>query len=47
MPYQPANISDDVITLPQLPRWITAARAETLQTVAFWSAAALMVQLPS
>lgn len=43
MTYQPTPISDDLITLPQLPSWITAGRAETLENVAFRSGAALMV----
>ena len=43
MIYQPGPISDDQITLPKLPSWITSTRAETLETVAFRSGAALMV----
>lgn len=43
MTYQPAAISDDLISLPQLPGWVTTGRAETLETVAFRSGAALMV----
>lgn len=43
MLYQPATISNDRSTLPQLPGWITSGRAETLETVAFRSAAALTV----
>ncbi|WP_205320209.1 DUF1403 family protein [Notoacmeibacter marinus] len=43
MTYQPAAIQDDLSTLPQLPGWVTSGRAETLETVAFRSGAALMV----
>lgn len=43
MTYQPATISDDLNTLPKLPGWVTSQRAETLETVAFRSGAALMV----
>ncbi|SMO91452.1 Protein of unknown function [Thalassovita litoralis] len=43
MTYQPATISDDLNTLPQLPGWVTSRRAETLETVAFRSGAALTV----
>lgn len=43
MTYQPADISDDLITLPQLPRWVASEHAETLETVAFRSGAALTV----
>ena len=43
MTYQPATISDDMSTLPQLPGWVTSGRAETLETVAFRSGAALTV----
>ncbi|AKO98790.1 hypothetical protein MALG_03647 (plasmid) [Marinovum algicola DG 898] len=43
MTYQPATISDDPSTLPQLPGWVTSGRAETLETVAFLSGAALTV----
>ena len=43
MTYQSATISDDLNTLPQLPGWVTSRRAETLETVAFRSGAALMV----
>ncbi|WP_298501029.1 DUF1403 family protein [uncultured Maritimibacter sp.] len=43
MTYQPATISDDLSTLPQLPAWVTSGRAETVETVAFRSGAALMV----
>lgn len=41
MTYQPAAISNDLSTLPQLPGWVTSARAETLEDVAFLSGAAL------
>jgi hypothetical protein len=43
MTYQPAAISDDLITLPKLPSWVTSGCAETLETVAFRSGAALTV----
>ncbi|MEM7731028.1 MAG: DUF1403 family protein [Pseudomonadota bacterium] len=43
MTYQPATISDDPNTLPQLPSWVTAARPETPEDVAFLSGAALTV----
>ena len=43
MTYQPATISDDLSTLPQLPGWVTSRRAETHETVAFRSGAALTV----
>lgn len=43
MNYQPAAISDDQTTLPKLPSWVTSGRAETPETVAFRSGAALMV----
>ncbi|KRS11097.1 hypothetical protein XM53_17685 [Roseovarius atlanticus] len=43
MTYQPATISDDLSTLPQLPAWVTSGRVETLETVAFRSGAALTV----
>jgi hypothetical protein len=43
MTYQPIAISDDLSTLPQLPGWVTSGRAETLETVAFRSGAALTV----
>jgi hypothetical protein len=41
MTYQPAPISDDLNTLPQLPGWVTSGQAETLEDVAFLSGAAL------
>jgi len=40
---QPAVLSDDSNSLPKLPAWVTSQRAETLETVAFRSGAALMV----
>ncbi|WGT52650.1 DUF1403 family protein [Thioclava nitratireducens] len=43
MTYQPATISDDMNTLPRLSGWVTSGRAETLETVAFRSGAALTV----
>ncbi|PTX53847.1 uncharacterized protein DUF1403 [Litoreibacter ponti] len=41
MTYQSATISNDLDTLPQLPGWVTSARAETLENVAFLSGAVL------
>lgn len=43
MTYQSATISNDLKSLPQLPGWVTSRRAETLETVAFRSGAALTV----
>ncbi|WP_197922755.1 DUF1403 family protein [Thiosulfatihalobacter marinus] len=43
MTYQSAPISNDLNTLPQLPGWVISGRAETLETVAFRSGAALSV----
>lgn len=43
MTYQPATISNDLNTLPQLPGWVTAGPTETPETVAFRSGAALIV----
>tara|TARA_R110002124_G_scaffold200200_1_gene367012 strand:+ start:10870 stop:11832 length:963 start_codon:yes stop_codon:yes gene_type:complete len=43
MTYQPAALSDDLNTLPKLPGWVTYARAETFESVAFRSGAALTV----
>lgn len=43
MTYQPATVSDDSNTLPKLPSWVTSRQAETLETVAFRSGAALTV----
>jgi len=39
MTYQPSAISDDPISLPKLPAWVTQARAETPETIAFLSGA--------
>lgn len=41
MTYQPTAISDDLVTLPKLPAWVTSGRAETPEDVAFLSGAAL------
>ncbi|SFF28017.1 Protein of unknown function [Sulfitobacter brevis] len=43
MTYQPAALSDDLNTLPKLPGWVTCGRAETFESVAFRSGAALTV----
>lgn len=43
MTYQSTAIQDDPTTLPKLPYWVTSGRAETLETVAFRSGAALTV----
>ncbi|MEQ9040224.1 MAG: DUF1403 family protein [Silicimonas sp.] len=43
MTYQPTAISDDLNSLPQLPGWVTSGCAETLETAAFRSGAALTV----
>lgn len=43
MTYQPATVSDDLNTLPKLPSWVTSSRAETFESVAFRSGAALTV----
>lgn len=43
MTYQPTAISDNLMTLPKLPAWVTSGSSETLETVAFRSGAALMV----
>ncbi|MEM9247158.1 MAG: DUF1403 family protein [Pseudomonadota bacterium] len=43
MAYQSTIFGDDPGRLPQLPRWATSARAETLEDVAFRSGAALAV----
>ena len=43
MTCQPATLSNDPTTLPQLPGWVTSDRAEALETVAFRSGAALTV----
>ena len=42
MTYQSTAISDDQANLPQLPGWVTSGSAETLETVAFRSGAALV-----
>ncbi len=39
MTYQPTTIADDRITLPKLPAWVTSARTETPETMAFLSGA--------
>lgn len=41
MTYQPFNLSDDFLTLPKLPGWVTSGRAQTPETVAFMSGAVL------
>ncbi|WP_299695364.1 DUF1403 family protein [uncultured Tateyamaria sp.] len=41
MTYQPTVISDDLITIPKLPGWVTSGRPETPEDVAFLSGAAL------
>jgi hypothetical protein len=43
MTFQPATVSNDLISLPKLPAWVTSGRAETLETVAFRSGVALTV----
>jgi len=43
MTIQLATVSDDLISLPKLSAWVTSGRAETLETVAFRSGAALTV----
>ncbi|MGQ3489333.1 DUF1403 family protein [Roseovarius pacificus] len=43
MTYQPTAISNDLGKLPHLPGWVTSGRAETFETVAFRSGAALTV----
>lgn len=43
MTYQATAISDDPTKLPHLPRWVTSGHAETLETAAFRSGAALTV----
>ena len=43
MSYQPTAISGNLSNLPKLPSWVTSGRAETLETVAFRSGAALTV----
>ena len=41
MTYQATAISDDLITLPRMPPWVTSGRAETPEDVAVLSGAAL------
>lgn len=41
MTYAPAKITDSFDTLPRMPAWVTSARVETLEDVAFLSGAAL------
>lgn len=43
MTYRSTQVSDDQMSLPKLPSWVTSQRAETLKTVAFRSGAALTV----
>ncbi|WP_299870190.1 DUF1403 family protein [uncultured Roseobacter sp.] len=43
MTYIRHAISDDLNNLPQLPGWVTSGHAETLETVAFRSGAALTI----
>lgn len=43
MTYQAGNISDDLASLPKLSGWVTSGRAESPETVAFRSGAALTV----
>lgn len=43
MTYQPVAIKDDLNSLPKLPGWVTRRGAETPETVAFRSGAALTV----
>ena len=43
MTYQLTAVSDDQNSLPKLPGWVTSGRAETFETVAFRSGAALTV----
>jgi len=43
MTNEPASVSDDLMNLSKLPAWVTSGRAETLETVAFRSGAALTV----
>ena len=43
MTYQPAALYDDINILPTLPSWVTSGRAETSESVAFRSGAALTV----
>lgn len=41
--YQARTISDDQITLPKLPSWVTSARAETPESMAFLSGATFVM----
>ena len=41
MTYARPNFDSDPLNLPQMPPWVTSARAETLEDVAFLSGAAL------
>ena len=43
MTYARHELPDDCETLPRMPSWVTSGRAETLETVAFRSGAALTV----
>lgn len=43
MTYQTAAIDNNLMSLPKLPGWVTSGRAETPETVAFRSGAALTV----
>jgi hypothetical protein len=43
MTFQPATVSNDLISLPKLPAWVTSGRAETLEAVAFRSGAVLTI----
>ncbi|MCZ4354618.1 DUF1403 family protein [Roseovarius aestuarii] len=43
MTYQSTAITNDFLTLPKLPGWVTTGRAETLDTLAFRSGTALAV----
>jgi len=43
MTYQLTAFNDDLVRLPKLPVWVTTRRAETLETVAIRSGAALTV----
>ncbi|SMD14190.1 Protein of unknown function [Primorskyibacter flagellatus] len=41
MTYARTSLDDDPQTLPRMPSWVTSARAETPEDVAFLSGAAL------
>jgi len=43
MTYQPVHVPDGQWSLPKLRPWVTSGRAETPETVAFLSGAALTV----